>query len=106
MLLGQVIRDLADETKATEALIGLGDLALLARVETTGSAHGESRGAYAAGAVARFADQADDEAWLGLMNKIERTDDPASACLRTMIEWSLQQDAPQADHACTCGHGH
>ena len=37
------------------------------------------RPVYVAGAVARFAGAADDEAWLGLMNKLERTDEPAGA---------------------------
>ncbi|MBS0529296.1 MAG: hypothetical protein JSS22_07895, partial [Proteobacteria bacterium] len=56
----------------------------------------------------RFANLADSEDWLGLMNLIERTDDPGIGCLVYMVEWSLKQDdAPAApSHAgCTCGGG-
>ena len=101
MLLGQMIRDLTDENRATEALVALGDLPLLARLER--HAQGEAAGAYAANAVALFADGASDEDWLGLMNRLERTDDPAAACLRTMIEWSLDRDAQETHEGCTCG---
>jgi hypothetical protein len=104
MLLGQMIRNLTDESRAAEALVALGDLPLLARLE--GRAQGETAGAYAANAVALFADGASDEDWLGLMNKLERTDDPASACLRTMIEWSLNRDGQERHEGCTCGHEH
>jgi hypothetical protein len=106
MLLGDIIRDLTDEHCATGALVALGDLPLLAQIETARTAHGETAGAYAANAVARFADGASDEDWLGLMNAVERTDDPAGACLRRMIEWSLKQDAEDEGHSCSCGHTH
>ena len=101
MLLGDIIRDLADESTAAEALLSLGDLPLVARIQHARRSEATA-GAYAAGAVARFADCADDKAWLGLMNRIERTDDPAAACLRTMVEWSLTLDE---GHACGCGDG-
>ena len=106
MLLGDIIRDLSSESTATAALVGLGDLPLLAQIETARTAHDETAGGYAAGAVARFADGAGDEDWLGLMNALERTDDPAGACLRRMIEWSLKQDAEAPAHACSCGQAH
>lgn len=103
MLLGQVIRNLSDEATAAETLLSLGDLALVARIETVRGAHNETAGAYAANAVARFADAAGDEDWLALMNRLERSDDPAAACLHMMIDWSLKQDAPNQAHSCSCG---
>ena len=106
MLLGDIIRELSTESTASAALIALGDLPLLAQIEIARSAHDETAGGYAAGAVARFAGGAGDEDWLGLMNAIERTDDPAGACLRRMIEWSLKQDAETPEHSCSCGHQH
>lgn len=101
MLLGDIIRNLTDETEATATLLQYGELPLLARID---AARGNiTAGAYTAAAVARFADQADDESWVGLMGKIERSDDPAAACLRTMIEWSLKQEHRTG---CGCGHAH
>lgn len=101
MLLGDIIRNLTDESQATATLLHYGELPLLARIEA--ARVDLTAGAYAAAAVARFADQADDECWVGLMGKIERSDDPAAACLRTMIEWSLKQERSAG---CGCGHGH
>jgi hypothetical protein len=106
MLLGDMIRDLTDERNAAEALMALGDLPMVAAIEQARAPHGESAGAYAAGAVARFADHAGDEDWLALMNTIERTDDPASACLRAMIAWSLKDEAQDGHAGCTCGQEH
>ena len=106
MLLGDMIRNLSDEAQAAEALLGLSDLPLVAAIEQARQAHGETAGGYAAGAVARFADQAGDEDWLALMNRIERTDDPAAACLRAMLEWSLKQDSTEGETGCSCGHSH
>ena len=101
MLLGDIIRSLTDESEATATLLHYGELPLLARID---AARGEiTAGAYAVAAVTRFADHADDECWVGLMGKIEQSGDPAAACLRTMIEWSLKQE-PRA--GCGCGHTH
>lgn len=106
MLLGDIIRDLTDEQMAMGALLALDDFSLVARIEATRKAHGETAGGYAANAVARFADGAGDEDWVGLMGAMERTRDPAAACLKRMIEWSLKQDAAPRAHACSCGHEH
>ncbi len=106
MLLGDVIRDLTDEHSAAGALVALGDLSLLARIETARAAYCETAGAYAANAVARFADGAGDEDWLDLMNVMERTRDPAGVCLQRMIEWSLKRDVAPPSSSCSCQHGH
>ena len=45
---------------------------------------------------------------IGLMNVIERADDPGIDCLTYMVKWSLKQDAASAEPAhagCTCGGG-
>lgn len=93
MLLGHIIRELSDEAKATEVLLALGDLPLLARIVQAARASNAHVGAYAAAAVTRFADQAGDDDWLGLMTALERAEDPAVACLRSMIGWALRQDS-------------
>lgn len=101
MLLGSLIRHLTDASRATEALLALDDLRLLARVGEAARAEGSAAGDYAAAAVRRFADQAGDEDWLALMNALEGADDPGAACLRTMIGWALRTDQPSC-----CGHAH
>ena len=112
MQLGEVIRGFDDEANAAEALIPCGDIALLARVDALTSWFGETVGEYASGAVRRFANLAGSEDWLGLMNILERADDPGAGCLTFMVDWSLRQDeaiaAPRGEagepHAgCTCG---
>lgn len=109
MLLGDIIRDFSDEAKADETLLACGDLALLARVAAAADHHEETAGEYAASAVRRFADLASNEDWLGLMNVIERTDNPGIECLTFMVKWSLKQDEASAGHpaghTCSCGGG-
>ncbi len=108
MQLGEIIRKFSEETAATEALVACGDLTLLARVGDTAGQYEETVGEYAAGAVRRFANLASSEDWLGLMNVIERADDPGGRCLTHMLQWSLKRDeaASSAPHAgCTCGSG-
>jgi hypothetical protein len=100
MLLGQVLENLAGETFAAEALLTLGNLPLLARVEAVAQQFGESASTYAAGAVRGFAEGASNEDWLALMGALERADDPGAACLQQMLVWSLRQDAHRADCGC------
>ncbi len=106
MLLGQVLDRLGDEGIAAETLLGLDDLPLMVEVEATGARFGESSPIYASNAVGRFTAFASDEDWLALMTALERTSDPAAACLRQMLLWSLRQDSHagcDAGHEC-CNH--
>lgn len=107
MLLGEIIRDFSQEARATEALLSCNDVTLLARVGEAAQRYAETVGEYAAGAVRRFANLATSEDWLGLMNAIERADDPGINCLTVMMTWSLKQDeaAGQVHSGCTCGGG-
>ena len=105
MLLGEIIRDFSEETRATEALLSCNDVTLLARVGEAAQRYEETVGEYAAGAVRRFANLVTSEDWLGLMNAIERADDPGMNCLTVMMKWSLKQDeAPSPTQSgCSCG---
>lgn len=108
MQLGEIIRDFSDETRASEALLACEDLALLAGIRTAAEHYEETAGEYASGAVRRFANLATNEDWLGLMNAIERAQDPGTDCLTYMIRWSLKEDeeaAPAAHQGCSCGGG-
>jgi hypothetical protein len=108
MQLGEIIRGFSEEAPAHEALLACNDIVLFARVGEAAGRYDETLGEYAAGAVRRFANLAVSEDWLGLMNLIERADDPGIGCLTYMVNWSLKQDeAPAASsHAgCSCGGG-
>lgn len=109
MLLGTLMNGLRDEGVAMATLMELGDIVLAARVEEARDTHGESLGEYVTGAVQRFALLAGDEDWLGLMTALERSDDPAGACLARMLSWSLARDArvdSGGTHGgCSCGGG-
>lgn len=100
MLMGQMIERLADEDFAAEALIGLGGLALMVDVEAMAATFDETPAFYASGAARRFAHGAGDEDWLALMTALDRAEDPASACLKHMLVWSLRRD-----RSGTCGCG-
>jgi len=106
MQLGEIVRSFSEEAPASEALLGCNDIVLLARVGEAAGRFEETVGEYAAGAVRRFANLAVSEDWLGLMNVIERANDPGIGCLTYMVKWSLKQDdAPpvSAHQGCACG---
>jgi hypothetical protein len=114
MQLGEIIRDFSDGAKANEALLSCGDLTLIARIGETAGRYDETVGEYASGAIGRFANLASNEDWLAVMNKLERTDDPALSYLLHVLDWSLKRDAAEANasqeantshQGCTCG-GH
>jgi hypothetical protein len=108
MQLGQIIRSFSEDAAASEALLACNDIVLFARVGDAANRYAETVGEYASGAVRRFANLAGSEDWLGLMNVVERTDDPATGCLAYMVNWSLTKDEtpePPAHIGCTCGGG-
>jgi hypothetical protein len=106
MQLGDLMRELDDDTNASQVLAASGDVVLLARVHEMARRFEEDANEYVAGSVRRFANLANDEDWLALMTTVERAADPAVACLVHMIGWSLKQDAapPAQPHSgCSCG---
>lgn len=108
MQLGEIIGSLSEEKVANEALLACNDITLFARVGEAAGNFEETTGEYAAGAVRRFANLAESEDWLGLMNKVERASDPGIDCLTYIVNWALKQDEAVAKprHAgCTCGGG-
>lgn len=110
MLLGAVINGLKNETTAIEALLSIGDIVLLAEVETARLPFEESVGEYITGAVRRFAQCAGDEDWLRLMTALEQSGQPAVTAVDIMVRWSIARDAPltleNGTHGgCSCGGG-
>jgi hypothetical protein len=106
MQLGEIIRSFSEEATADEALLACNDIVLFAQVGQVAGRFQETVTEYAAGAVRRFANLANSEDWLGLMNLLERADDPAVGCLAYMVRWSLKRDeasAAPAHTGCSCG---
>jgi hypothetical protein len=89
MLLGDLLASFDDETVASEAILRLGDLSLLASVRARAEAEGETLGAYAVSAVRHFAAEASDETWISLMGALARAEDPGAVCLKQALAHSL-----------------
>lgn len=108
MQLGALLNHLEHDANAGAALQALGDIVLFSRVEAMGAEHDEEPGEYVANGARRFAARASDEDWLGLMNAIERADDPGRAVLEKIVLWTLDKDAAVANsphEGCSCGGG-
>lgn len=104
MTMGEIIGRFSDEAVAAEALLGLADLSLVAKVGAMAERFEETPADYVAGAVRRFARAAEGEDWLALMTALEKADDPGMAALRGMLVWSLREDGkPPASGGCGCG---
>jgi hypothetical protein len=97
MLLGDVIAKFEDEAFVNETLLGLGDLALSARVVTMAEESNVSAGEFAAQSVGRFVNGASDEEWLTLIGLMSRAEDPGQVFLRRVLSNAL----PHAK--CGCG---
>jgi hypothetical protein len=82
VLLGDLLARFSDESIALETLVGLGDLASMAELREHAEASGLTLGAYAAGAVRRYAAEASDEEWVTLMGALGRAADPGAICLQ------------------------
>lgn len=89
MLLGNLLARFEDETVASETILRVGGLALMASVSERAEAEGETVGTYAAGLVRRFAAEASDETWITLMGALARAEDPGAVCLKRALEYDL-----------------
>ncbi len=89
MLLGDLLARFDDEGIANEAVLGLGDLALAAKLRAAAEGDGMTLGGYAAAAVRRYAAEASDEEWVSLMGALGRARDPGAACLRRALNHAV-----------------
>ena len=89
MLLGDLLARFTDESVAAEAILALGDLALLASVRDEAEARGLEVGAFAASAVRQYAAQASDEEWVTLLGAMNRDPDPGIVCFKRALAHAL-----------------
>ncbi|MDP2620095.1 MAG: hypothetical protein Q8P46_07950 [Hyphomicrobiales bacterium] len=80
-----LIARLKDPALATETLLSLDDLALVARVKETAARDGLTAGAFAAQAIEHLAAHADDETWLTLIGLMNGSADPGQVLLHRAL---------------------
>jgi len=101
LLLGDIIARLSDEATVAEAILGLGDLGLLAEMRARAAENGVALGAYAAWAVRVYADNASSQEWTTLIGAMGRSDDPGVTCLRRAFVYVLAGADEPEDGAAT-----
>ena len=89
MLLGDVFRRLEDEDFATETMLRIGDLGLLAHLRECAADNAVSIGDYALWAVRSYADNAPPDEWTTLLGILDQADDPGAACLERALGYIL-----------------
>jgi hypothetical protein len=106
MLLGDVLARFEDEAVAAETILGLGDLALIARLRERAEAVGQSLGKYAASTMRCYAASAPDEEWITLMGALGRAQDPGAVCMMRAFAFMLQHDNVAGGSYSACHPGH
>jgi hypothetical protein len=91
MLLGTAIARLQDGAQVEETLAALDDWVLMARVRSAADAADLSLSDFASAAVGSFLAGAGDEDWLALMTAANAAPDPATACLKVMMEFGVSR---------------
>lgn len=104
MLLSDIIARLTDERAAAETIAGLGDPALLARMQAQADANGIPLGTYAAWAVRSYADGATPAEWTTLMGALGRSADPGATCLRRAFAYVVRASGETAHEHAAAGH--
>ena len=108
MVLGELIRDLGKGDILCAFLNHADQSALVGRLEQAAMRHNEGVGDYAATAIERFVNRANDEAWLSIMSAAERhaglkpldqgQSDLGAICLTIMLDWALREEEHRLKH--------
>jgi hypothetical protein len=93
--LGDLMAHWQDDAAVLDALVGLDDLTLLARVRQIADTTGNDLVTVVREEVGRFVNEADDEAWTTLMGRLGNTEDPARTGLKFMLEFGLSREGPK-----------
>ena len=88
-MLGDILASLTDETTAVEALLGTGDLTLLAAVRERAAAEGIDLAACVTQTVRGYAAHASDEEWVTLIGLLNRSQDPGTTCIKRAFAYAL-----------------
>lgn len=86
-MLEDILARLIDETSAVEALLSIGDLALLAELRERAEAEGIDLSDCFTQTVQRYTAQASDEEWVTLIGMLGRSQDPGGTCLKRAFSY-------------------
>lgn len=84
--LGEILERLHDPAEVRRMLAEAGDMALIVQVE---NAAGSDTCTFALRAVDHFTRDADGDAWVKLIGRIQDAEAPAQACLSEMLRWAV-----------------
>ena len=82
MMLGDLLARFGDESAATEAVLNIGDLRLVAALRKCAEAEGLELGTFAALAVRRYEAEAPAAEWVTLMGELRGSTDPGLAFIK------------------------
>jgi hypothetical protein len=94
MIVGDLIARFEDDAVAAEALLVLGNPALMARVASAAAAQELTLREFATASVQRFAAFASDEDWLTMVGRISRAEDPGQAFLTLVLSFAIGNNSP------------
>ncbi|CFX58906.1 conserved protein of unknown function [Candidatus Filomicrobium marinum] len=97
MLLGDLIKQLDDEAAATEALLSIGDIAFIVRIQELAAAEETALGAYLRRKISHFSATADADTWMAVMMTSSRSKNPGGNCLRAILETTCMPGGGCAD---------
>jgi hypothetical protein len=99
VLLGDLIARFQDEAEAEQAVLAIGDLAMLAALREHAAATGLGIGASMATAARRYAVEATDGEWITLLGAMGEANDPGSVYLKRALAYVREGAKPDQ-----CGH--
>jgi hypothetical protein len=85
MLLGDLMARVQEPSFATEALLALDDITLVARINTEAAHEGLQPGEFIGQSIASFVSGATDEEWLGMIGALSRAENPGQAFLHRVL---------------------
>ena len=84
-MLGNFLGGLTNEAAAEELLAGIGDQAMVGRVQEAAIANAVTPGAYVAATVRHLIDHGGDDIWLDLLGKMSNSPQPGVAALQVIL---------------------
>jgi hydroxypyruvate isomerase len=88
-MLGDILRQLNDETAAHGTLLGASDVTLVAAARERSASEGVDLTTCVVETVQRYTAQASDEEWITLIGMLNRAPDPGAAYLRRAFACAL-----------------
>lgn len=97
-MLGEILAAARRESAGFERWLAARDPEMTRSLAEAAQEDGGSVAAYVRAAVADFSRFASEEDWAHLTSRLRDSDDPGTACLATMVQWSLDRLAEHRSH--------